>query len=156
MVRSVRIGISGFVVALIVSGVWFVVTNQAEKISQQAWHAVYEYVASQRAVTRGGSVEAMKRLANEACYPKTIQSHPQPSGLSYWLGNPNLEITPEDCVAEYMYGGIVDPMPSIFIEQWVWALAPLIGYCAFAGLALTAASEIVPLGFKVWWNWLTK
>jgi hypothetical protein len=144
MVRSVRIGISGFVVALIVSGVWFVVTDQAAEISRQARYAKTEYVLSQRAVTRGGSVEAMKRLAYKACLP------------SYWFEGTG-GITGDDCVTNYLYGDeLMEPMPSIFIWQWVWAVAQVIAYCALAGLALTAASEMGPRGFKVWWSWLAK
>jgi len=158
MVRSVKIGISGFVFALIVCGIWFVVTNQAAKISQRAWHAQEEYVASQRAVTRGGSVEAMKRLAYGGCQFQSGSSDSAPAGDGLFLGSKDeqmAEAERESCINSYIYGdGLFEPMPYFFIWQWVAAVVVLCGYCAFVGLVLTAASEIVPLGFKTWWAWL--
>jgi hypothetical protein len=141
-IRSVKIGISGFVITLILCGVWFVVTNQAAKISQRGWHAQEEYVASQRAVNRGGSVEAMKRLAYEGCYPKNLSRGRAP-GPGFWPGGP------EECVTEYMYGdGLIEPMLSFFVWPWASAVLEIVAYCAFAGLALTAASET--------WGWLER
>ena len=43
-ISPVKVGISGSLIALVVCGVWFLVTDQATKISQRAWHAQEEGV----------------------------------------------------------------------------------------------------------------
>ena len=41
-ISPVKVGISGSLIALVACGVWFLVTDQATKISQRAWHAQEE------------------------------------------------------------------------------------------------------------------
>jgi hypothetical protein len=102
----------------------------------------------------------MKRLADAACYPKNLTPRAAPNTLSFFGGSADPEsspLTPEVCVTDYMYGdGLMYPMPSFFFWQWFWAVLEIAAYCIFAGLALTAISEIVPIGFKAWWGWLNR
>jgi hypothetical protein len=146
-IRSVKIGISGSIVALIACAVWFFVTDQSAKISRRAWDAQAEYVASQRAPTRGGSVAEMKRLAYAACIPNDLTPRIQPD----WLA----EMVRQQCTNNYIYGdGMMHVSPYFFVPEWTQALVQIVAFSVAAGLAIAAIWKFVPLGLKAWWDWL--
>jgi hypothetical protein len=156
-IRSVKIGISASIVALIACAVWFFVTDQSAKISQRAWHAQEEYVASQRAPTRGGSVAEMRRLAYAACTPKDLTPRTRPDPLAFFGGGGpvDAQMTTEECANNYIYGdGLMHASPFFFIREWTEALLQIVAISAAAGLVIAAIWKIVPLGLKAWWDWL--
>jgi hypothetical protein len=141
LVSPVKVGISGSVITLIACGYWFITTDQATIISQRAWHAQEEYVASERAVDRGGSVANMKRMVYAACTPKDLTpgARPEPP------------VSTEECANNYIYGdGLIHGSAYFFIWQWTQSLLQIVAYVAVAGIAIGATVKFVPLGLKAW------
>lgn len=158
-VSSIRLGISASVICLIAAGVWFEVTDQAANVSHRAWRAQEEYVAAQRAPDRGGSVEAMKKLAVSACYPKYSAPHPPSDPLCFFRDSPECKtdagIMPEECVTNYIYGDeLMYPMTSFFVWQWSLAAIQIIAISAVAGLMVGVIRNNGPLLVRAWLAWL--
>jgi hypothetical protein len=66
-----------------------------------------------------------------------------------------MEVTPEDCVTGYLYGDeLMEPMPSIYVWQWSFAIAQIIAFPAVVGFVVASVWKVAPFGFKVWWGWL--
>ena len=153
-IKLFKIGISGSVAALFVCGVWFVVTGQAEKISQRANEAHANYLASEKARENGVTIEEMKRRAVAGCnFPVKQDEHPELFGRSAAQADANADR--QSCVSSYIYGdGLMYSSPFYISVEWIIALGKLLALSAAVGIALAAIFKIIPQTLISWWRWL--
>ena len=167
-IRSVRIGISGSVGALIACAVWFSITDQSAKISQRVLDAQADYVASQRAADRGGSVEEMKRRAYAGCEFSAVPERSDSTSSAVPGGSGLLDLSPryqqqaaaeamkQTCINSYIYeDGLMYQSPFFLFEFWSLALFEAIAFSAAVGLATGATWKIAALILKKWLGWLS-